>query len=260
MGRSALTDICFVFMVHQPFRLNRNFLRDLFELGRLTDRARLEKYFDHSLNREVFERVAQRCYLPANEAILEAIDRHRDDVRRVEVAYSLSGVFLEQCERYRPDVLESFRSLAETGCVEFLNQTYYHSLASLFSASRGEFIEQVKMHRELIRSVFKYEAKTFENTELIYNNSIAATVRHLGFEVMLIEGAARALGGRPPNYLYRAKSVDLRLLPRNYQLSDDIGFRFSSRSWEEWPLLSEKYAAWLSATPGECINIFLDYE
>jgi len=256
----VLTEICFVFMVHQPFRLNRNFLRDLFELGRLTDRLRLEKYFDHELNREVLERAADRCYLRANDVLLEAIDEHKQDRRRVEVAYSLSGVFIEQCERYRPDVLESFRRLAETGCVEFLSQTYYHSLASLFSAARGEFVEQVKMHRELIRSVFKCEPRAFENTELLYNNSVAATVRDLGFETMLIEGAERALGWRSPNYVYKAKGIDLRLLPRNYQLSDDIGFRFTSRSWEAWPLFADKYAAWLSATGGDCVNIYLDYE
>lgn len=255
-----MTDICLVFMVHQPFRLNRSFTKDLFQLGRLTDRLRLEKYFDEGLNRDVFERAAEKCYLRANEVFLAAVEKHRHEKRRVEVSYSLSGTFVEQCERYRPDVLEGFRRLAETGCVEFVGQTYYHTLASLFSATRDEFAEQVRMHRELVRSVFKYDARTFENTELLYNNSIAATVEGLGYKTMLIEGTARALGYRSPNHVYRAKGLDLKLLPRNYQLSDDIGFRFTSRSWEGWPLSADKYAAWLSGTHGESVNLYLDYE
>ncbi len=219
-----------------------------------------DHYFDNEKNREIFNRVARKCYLPTNSIILELIDRHKRDSRKVKFSFSLSGVFVEQCEMFNKDVLESFRQLVETGCVELLAQTYYHSLAGLYP-DKTEFIEQVRVHRQLMRDLFKYEPKVFENTELLYNNAIAKIAENLGYDGIYTEGIERILGGRAPNHIYKPKDCEkIKVLLRNYRLTDDIGFRFSSPSWEERPLTAEKYAAWLAATPGHCINIFPDYE
>jgi len=255
-----MTDVCLIFEVHQPFRLNRNFPLDLLIHPRPEKVEDLFKlYFDEDLNKKIFDRIARECYLPANEIILNQIDEFKRGSKRFKVAYSLSGVFLEQCEMWNRDVTESFKQLAESGCVEFLDQTYYHSLASLFD-SEGEFIEQVKMHRQAMREVFNYEPKVFENAECLYNNRIAKIAENLSYKAIVTEGTERILGWRKPNYVYKAKGSSIRVLLRNYQLSDDIGFRFTSRDWKEWPLTADKYAHWLAATPGEVINIFMDYE
>ena len=254
--------IVMMFEVHQPYRLERRFELMLQELvskkGRILPKHLFEAYFDEGLNRFVVERVAKRCYLPANNIILEQIDEHRYDTRKYKVAYSLSGVFIEQCEKWIPEVLESFRQLADTGMVEFLDQTYYHSLSSMFS--EGEFVDQIKEHKELMKNLLGVEPKAVENTEFIYNNRIALILNNLGYKVVFTEGVERVLGWRSPNYLYKAKGSDIRVLMRNYQLSDDIGFRFGSRWWEEYPLTADKYASWLAATPGQVINICIDYE
>jgi len=216
-------------------------------------------YFNNFWNREVLKRVAEKCYYPATQVILENIDRYRSEKKEFKVAYSISGILLEQIEAWEKDLLSLFEQLAESGRVEFLNQTYYHSITSLFK-DKEEFIEQVNMHRELIKDMFGYEAKTFENTEFIYNNTIAKVISSLGYKGIFTEGAERILGWRSPNYLYRAEGSELKLLLRNYTLSDDIAFRFSAHWWTEYPLTASKYAAWLSATPGECINLCMDYE
>jgi alpha-amylase len=150
--------------------------------------------------------------------------------------------------------------LAQTGCVEFFDETYYHSLSSLFDSDRSEFIEQVKMHRQLMKSLFNYEPKILVNTECIYNNPIAKLAENLGYEAMITEGVERMLGWRSPNYVYKAKGSNLRVLTRNYKLSDDIGFRFSARWWNEFPLTAEKYSSWLAASYGQVVNLFIDYE
>jgi len=251
-----MTDVCMIFEVHQPFRLNRNFPRDLLSNPNSEDLFKL--YFDMNLNREVFNRIARECYFPANKIILEMIEAFKDSDRKFKVSFSLSGIFLEQCELWSPKLIDSFKELVDTGCVELLCQTYYHSLASLFSES--EFIEQVKMHRRRMKEAFNYEPQVFENTECIYNNLVAKTAKKLGFRAVVTEGAERILGWRKPNYIYKAKNSGIPLLLRNYQLSDDIGFRFASREWEEWPLTADKYACWLASTPGDVIAIFIDYE
>jgi alpha-amylase len=255
-----MTDICLIFEVHQPLRLNRSFHSDLLDKPLVRKSDLFGLYFDHELNRRVFERAARKCYFPANNAILEQIDKFKRSRRRFKVAYGLSGVFVEQCERWNPSLLDSFKQLADTGCVEFLDETYYHSLASLYDIKRSEFVEQLKMHRQLVRDLFNYEPRVVANTECVYNNAIAKTVETLGYEAMITEGVERVLEWRSPNYLYKAKNSNLKVLLRNYRLSDDIGFRFSSRWWEEWPLTAEKYASWLAATQGQVVNIFLDYE
>ena len=255
-----MTDICLVFEVHQPLRLNRNFHADLLSRPAITKKDLLELYFDNNLNRYILERAAKKCYFPANEILLEQIDRFKGEKKKFKVAFGISGVFIEQCERWLPDLIDSFKELAETGCVEFLDEPYYHSIASLYGTDRSEFVEQVLMHRRLMRSLFGREPTIFENTECLYNNAIAKTVEGLGYKAILTEGVERILGWRSPNYIYKAKNCNLKVLLRNYRLSDDIGFRFSSRWWDQWPLFADKYASWLAKTPGQVIVIFMDYE
>jgi alpha-amylase len=250
----------FIFEVHQPYRLKRNFFWEDKIFKRLKKKEFFNYYFDLAVNRDVFERACKKCYFPSNQILLELIDKHKREKKRVKVSFSISGIFLEQCEMFNKDLLESFRQLAQTGCVEFLSQTYYHSLASLYP-QKEEFIEEVEMHRKTIKDLLGYEPKVFENTELIYNNAVARTIEKLGFKGIFTEGAERILHEKSPNYLYTPKGcTKIKILMRNYKLTDDIGFRFSARWWSEWPLTADKYASWLAATPGQCINIFPDYE
>jgi alpha-amylase len=255
-----VTDIVFVFEVHQPHRLKRN----LHWENKLFKRAPKEElfnyYFDNEVDREIFERAARKCYFPSNQILLDAIDAHRKEKRKVKVSFSVSGVFLEQCEMFSPDLLETFKQLAKTDCVEFLDQTYYHSIASLYP-EKDEFVLQVKMHRDIIKSMLGYTPTVFENTELLYNNAIAKIIESLGYKGIFTEGIEKILGDKSPNYLYTPKGCNnIRLFLRNYKLTDDIGFRFSARWWSEWPLTADKYAHWLADTQGDCINIFPDYE
>ena len=253
-----MTEICMSFEVHQPFRINTHFtaasaknktLNDLFDL-----------YFNNTWNKLIFERVANKCYLPTNQIILDNIDLFKKEKLKFKVAYSISGTLMEQCERWAPDLMDSFKQLGESGCVEFLCQTYFHSLSSIFSSDRREFIEQVEMHRRMIEDFFKQRPIVFENTEMIYNNSIAQTAAKLGFKGIFTEGAERILGWKSPNYVYEDNDSTIKVLLRNYRLSDDVSFRFSNRNWSEYPLMADKYASWLSSSHGKCINIFMDYE
>lgn len=248
-----MTDVALCFEVHQPLRLRKEFFWRRSLMKEVVPELQ-EFYFDDAENRRIFDRVSEKCYLPANEVILDCIRRHEGSERPFKVAYSFSGIFLEQCRRWRPEVLDSFSRLVDTGMVEVMEQTYYHSLASLYDGPE-EFTEQVGMHRELIWDLFSLRPTTFENTELIYNDDIARIVDGMGYRAIFTEGVIA-----DPNYVYRPKGTNLSLLLRNYRLTDDIGFRFSSRSWEEYPLTADKYASWLDATPGDCINIFCDYE
>jgi len=260
VGKSALTEVCFIFEVHQPLRLNRNFYANILARPQVKKSDLFELYFDHDLNRQVFERAARKCYFPANNIILEQINRFKHGQKQFKAAYSITGVFIEQCERWNPSLIDSFKQLAQTGCVEFFDETYYHSLSSLFGADRSEFVEQVKMHRQLMKDLFNYEPRILVNTECIYNNPIARLAENLGYEAMITEGVERVLGWRSPNYVYKAKDSNLRVLMRNYRLADDIGFRFSAGWWNEYPLTAGKYSSWLAASPGQVINLFMDYE
>ena len=255
-----MTDICLMFEVHQPLRLNRSFHQDVLARPSVTKNDLFELYFNNNLNKHIFNRAARKCYFPANRIILEEIERFKEENRQFKVSYGISGVFIEQCKKWNRDLLESFRQLADTGCVEFLEETYYHSLSSLFSAERTEFIEQVKMHGELIKDLFDFEPKVFENTECLYNNSIAQTIANMGYKAIVTEGVERILGWRSSNYVYKAKDSPIPVLLRNYRLSDDIGFRFTARWWSEWPLTAQKFASWLASTHGQTICLFIDYE
>jgi alpha-amylase len=250
----------FVFEVHQPHRLKQNLHWENQLFKRAHKEALFDYYFDNQVDKEIFLRAAKKCYFPSNQILLDQIDAHKKEKRAVKVSFSVSGVFLEQCEMFSPDLLESFKQLAATGRVEFLNQTYYHSIASLYP-EKEEFTQQVQMHRDIVKSLLGYDAKVFENTELLYNNAIAKTVDELGFKGIYTEGIEKVLAGQSPNYLYTPKgSRNIRVLLRNYKLTDDIGFRFSARWWSEWPLTADKYAKWLAQTSGDCITIFPDYE
>jgi len=252
-NRGNMTDVSLCFEVHQPVRLNRDFFWGRSALKEVVPDLQ-SFYFDHAENRRIFDRVSNKCYLPANEVILDAIHRHEGSDKPFKVAYSFSGIFLEQCRKFRPEVLDSFVRLVETGLVEVLEQTYYHSLTSLYE-EKEEFFEQVKMHRELIWEIFGLRPTTFENTELIYSDEIAGLAEGMGYRAIFTEGVMAN-----PNHVYRPKGTEMALLLRNYQLTDDIGFRFSSRTWEGYPLTADKYASWLAGTPAQCINIFCDYE
>ena len=255
-----MTDIVFVFEVHQPHRLKRS----LFWEGKVFRRQAKEElfnyYFDNEVDREIFKRAARKCYYPSNQIILENIDKHKNSRKQVKFSFSLSGVFLEQCEMFDKDLLESFRQLASSGCAEFLNQTYYHSISSLYP-EKEEFIAQAKLHRQTVKDLLGYTPTIFENTELLYNNTIAKNVEDMGYNGIYTEGVEKILGEKSPNFIYTPKgSKKIKVLLRNYKLTDDVGFRFSARWWPEWPLTAPKYANWLATTKGEVINIFPDYE
>lgn len=255
-----MTDICLMFEVHQPLRLNRNFHLDLLARSTVSKKDLFELYFDNTLNEHIFNRAARKCYLPANNIILNEIRRFKQEEKQFKISYGISGVFIEQCRHWNPDLLESFKQLSQTSCVEFLDETYYHSLASLFSVNRSEFVEQVKMHRQLMKNLFNYEPEVFENTECLYNNSIAKTIANMGYKAIVTEGVERVLSWRSPNYVYKARGSSIPVLLRNYRLSDDIGFRFSSTWWNECPLTAQKYASWLAAIQGQTVVLFIDYE
>ncbi len=241
--------ICFYFQVHQPFRLRTY---------RFFDIGKNHKYYDDLLNRSIMRKVADKCYLPVNNIILNLITAHKG---KFKISYSISGMALEQFQKFTPEVIESFKKLADTGCVEFLAETYAHSLSAL--KSKNEFKRQVSRHAALIETLFGQKPVTFRNTELIYSDAISATVAEMGYKGMLTEGAKHILGWKSPNYVYHSVlNPELKLLLRNFRLSDDIAFRFSQRSWLEWPLTTEKFVSWLNAIPDkdEIVNLFMDYE
>ncbi|MBF0314944.1 MAG: polysaccharide deacetylase family protein [Oligoflexia bacterium] len=242
--------VCFYFQVHQPFRLRKDY--NFFSIG--PDHS----YEDVNSNRSILLKIANKCYLPTNNLMLKLINRHKGAFK---ISYSISGVILEQFELYAPHVLDSFKALVDTGCVELINETYYHSLS--FLKSKDEFREQVTAHKNKIRELFGYNCTTFRNTELIYNNELAAEVEKMGYKTILAEGIERILGWRSPNFVYYpASAPKLKLLLKNYRLSDDIAFRFSNRGWHDFPLTAEKYASWVHsiAGNGEVIGLFMDYE
>jgi alpha-amylase len=243
-----MPSVCFYFQVHQPMRLRHYTVFD-------DD----DRYFDDYKNAAVCRKVANKCYLPANRLLLKLIEKHKG---KFKVSYSLTGVLLEQLELYSPEVLSTFHALANTGCVEFLAETYYHSLSFLYS--RQEFVAQVKKHVEAIEGLFGQTPKVFRNTELIYNNQLGQLIEAMGcFDAIISEGADHILGFRSPNFVYRPKACrHVKLLLKNYSLSDDIAFRFSNRHWVEWPLTAGKFGQWISAVNGNgnVVNLFMDYE
>ncbi len=241
--------VCLYFQVHQPWRLKKY---------RFFNMGKDHNYLDDLSNRSIMQKVARQCYLPMNALLLRLIKENKGAFR---CSFSITGTAIEQFRAFAPEVLTSFKELAATGCVEFLAETYSHSLASL--ASKEDFVEQVKLHMEVVEKEFGKRPTAFRNTELIYSDQIGAAVSEMGFHTMLAEGAKHVLGWKSPNFVY-ANAIDqrMRLLLRNYKLSDDIAFRFSDRGWDQWPLTAGKFVQWLASkdTPGEVINLFMDYE
>ena len=244
-----MSAICFYFQVHQPYRLRHY---TFFDIGANS------WYEDENANCGILLKVARKCYLPMNALLLKLIRRHEGQFK---VSFSISGTALDQFETYAPEVIQSYRELVATGCVELLSETYNHSLSFLYSPD--EFREQVRLHDDRIEELFGVRPTSFRNTELIYNNALAHAVEEMGYKAILAEGADHVLGWRSPNFVYRPSGCDsLRLLLKNYRLSDDIAFRFSNHDWPEFPLTAEKFASWAQASgaAGDIINLFMDYE
>jgi alpha-amylase len=244
-----MRSICLYFQVHQPYRLRTY---RFFNIG--DDHY----YYDDYQNRHIIRRVADKCYMPANKMMLELI---REYGNAFKISFSISGTAVEQLQKYAPEVIDSFRQLANTGCVEFLAETYAHSLASL--RNKEVFYQQIDQHVNAIETLFDQKPVTFRNTELIYSDGIGEMVAEKGFTTMMTEGAKNILGWKSPNYVYcNAVNPKLKLLLRNFRLSDDLAFRFSNQSWPEWPLTAEKFVGWLNAIDAkeEVVNVFIDYE
>ncbi len=243
-----MASVCFYFQVHQPYRLRRY---SVFDTG--------ENYFDDHRNRQILDRIAHKCYTPATQLMLDLVRKHEGKFR---IAYSLTGCVLEQIRDHHPAVLKLFQDLAATGCVEFLSETYHHSLAFLYS--RDEFKAQVTLHAKLVSELLGQTPKVFRNTELIYNNELAHYIASLGgYTGVIAEGADHILSTRTPNVLYRPPNDEgMKLLLKNYRLSDDIAFRFSNRAWGDWPLTADKFAKWVDKIneDGATCNLFIDYE
>jgi alpha-amylase len=244
-----MRSICLYFQVHQPFRLRTY---RFFNIGQD------HHYYDDYQNRHIIKRVAEKSYLPANNLMLGLI---REYGTAFKVSYSISGTALDQLQMHVPEVIKSFRQLADTGQVEFIAETYAHSLASL--TNKDEFVRQVELHAAKVEELFGKRPTTFRNTELIYSDKIGEMVAEMGFHTMLTEGAKHILGWKSPNYMYCNNiNPKLKVLLRNFRLSDDLTFRFSNQDWSEWPLTTEKFVKWLNQVEKteEVVNLFLDYE
>lgn len=240
-------DICFYLHAHQPRRL-KDF--SIFDVGQEAG------YFDESKNKKYLQRVVDKSYLPTNNRLLNLIEKTNGDFK---VSFSVTGTLLEQLESYAPEVIDSFKRLHDTGSVEFISETYYHTLASIYSPE--EFKKQVQLQEKKLEDLFGAKPEVFRNTELAYSDEVGSLVSELGYRGVLTEGADRVLGWRSPNFVYKSKQ-DLNLLLKNYRLSDDIAFRFSEETWSEYPLDASKLKRWISALEdsADVVNLFMDYE
>jgi len=239
--------------VHQPLRVRKY---SVFDTAEHHDYFSEHDYSDRD-NAKILRKVADKSYRPMNELLERLLATHPE----FKVSLSITGTFIEQAEKWAPDVIESFQRLVKTGRVEILSETYYHSLAFFYSLD--EFERQVKMHRDKIRELFGVETSVFRNTELAYNNSLAKWADGYGFKGILAEGWDPVLEWRSPNYVYTPAGTEkIRLLLKNYRLSDDLAFRFSNKAWEQWPLTADTYSEWANASINDTplINLFMDYE
>jgi len=246
-----MKSICFYFQVHQPYRVKKY---RVFDIGNdpeyFNDRSETDLN-----NRRIAEKVAAKSYIPTTTLLLKLLKKYP----QMRVSFSFSGIAIEQLERYAPEALDLFKKLVDTGQVEVLGETYYHSLSFFYSPL--EFEIQVNKHRDLIRKTFGVWPRVFRNTELSYRNDLAKWADEHGYLGILAEGWDPILGWRSPNYVYQPKDTNsIRLLLKNYRFSDDIAFRFSSKDWSEWPLTTEKFGAWVGEAEGDTINLFMDYE
>ncbi len=244
-----MTSICLYFQIHQPFRI---IPMSFFDIGQVST------YENEQQNLAILNRIANQCYLPTNSLLLTLIN---ETDKAFKISFSISGTALDQFEKYRPDVIASFQALAETGCVEFMAETYYHTLSANYA--KNQFLEEVEKHSAKIDKLFNQKPKVFRNTELIYDNEIAKTIENLGFSGIVCEGLDKVLGKRSPNFLYKPyKEASIKCLLRNYRLSDDIAFRFSDINWSQYPLDANTYLGWVKnlEKTADVINLFMDYE
>lgn len=240
--------------MHQPLRLKHY---NIFSAGQDHDYWTEKDWYAGSNNERIFKKVVEKSYRPMLAKIKKCITLYPD----FKFSLSITGVFIEQAEKWAPDILDALRELAQSGHMEIVAETYYHSLAFFFD--RDEFAEQVRSHQDKIREVFGVETRVFRNTEFSYNNDLAKWAEDYGFKGIMAEGWDKVLGDRSPNNIYRPEGCsDLKLLTKNYRLSDDIAFRFPDKNWSEWPLTADKYIGWLkeSALGGPLINLFMDFE
>lgn len=238
--------------VHQPYRIKHY---TVFDTG--NDHAYFDDHYEAKTNNErILHKVAEKSYIPTNRRLLQLLH----DNPQFKVSLSITGTVMEQLEKWSPAALASFQGLCATGRVEIVAETYHHSLA--FFYSRQEFERQVQMHRDKVRQLFGQEPKVFRNTELCYNNDVAYWADKAGYKGILAEGWDPVLDWRKPNFVYRpAYTENIRLLMKNYRLSDDIAFRFGNQAWAEWPLTADKFTNWLNAEQdAEVYNLFMDYE
>ena len=237
--------------VHQPWRIREY---TAFDTG-VDHNYFVSSPHSGTNNANILRKVANKSYLPTNRILKELLDKYPE----FRLSISITGTFIEQCEQYMPELLDSFRELVKTGRVEVVGETYYHSLA--FFYNRAEFDRQVALHAEKIQEIFDVTPTAFRNTELAYNNDLGKWADIHGYKTVLAEGWDKVLGWRSPNYVYQPNnSSTTRLLLKNYKLSDDIAFRFSNRGWSEYPLTVDKYISWLEADQGDLVNLFIDYE
>jgi alpha-amylase len=244
-----MKSICLFFHVHQPLKHRRY---------RFFDIGNNHYYYDDYTNEKTIRDLAEKSYLPANKLLIKLAEQMKS---KFKASFSISGMALDQFELYAPQIIKSFQELAKTGCIEFLSETWCHSLASL--KDKPTFEKQVILHENRISDLFGQKPQVFRNTEMIYSDDIGVQIYNMGYKGMLTEGAKHVLGWKSPNFLYvNAVNPRLKILMRNFQLSDDIAFRFSNSNWSEYPLTAEKFISWLNdLNPREeIINLFMSYE
>jgi alpha-amylase len=241
--------IALLFEAHQPIRLKR-----LNESLPPMIPDNIDEIFDYYTNDLVLDRVSERTYRNATKIIKNSIK----ELKEYKVNFSISGILLEQLNKKHKDIIDIFKEIGESDNVEFISQTYYHSLA--WFIDKREFYDQIKMDSDIIKEIFGYKPRAAENTEFIYNNDIGCFLKDIGFDTVVTEGVDYILNGRSPNYLYYNPQCNNKVVLRNYRLSDDIGFRFSNRNWDQYPLTAEKYATWINETPGDFVFVAIDYE
>lgn len=239
--------------VHQPYRVRHY---TIFDAG--VDHQYFNDHTPNKLTNNAFvmKKVAQKSYLPTNRRLLQLLNDHPE----FKLSLSITGTAIEQMEAFAPDALQSFKDLCATGRVEIVAETYHHSLA--FFYSRSEFEAQVKMHEQKVQDIFGQKPRVLRNTELAYNNDLAYWADKAGYKGILAEGWDKVLGWRSANFVYQPTYTEnIRLLLKNYKLSDDIAFRFGDRNWAGWPLTADKFVQWLNAS-GDATNfdLFMDYE
>ena len=245
--------ICLYLHIHQPIRYRTY---PIFDVGNNSNYYE-DNYNSRQSNHRIFDKVTDKSYRPMLALLEKNMAEHPD----FKVSFSITGTWLEQAEKWAPDLIAQIRRMVSRGQAEIVGETYYHSLA--FFYDQAEFEDQVALHTKTIQKLFGVTPRAFRNTELAYNDKLAHWAEEKGYQAILAEGWDKILGRRSPNYVYRpAGCENLKLLLKNYRLSDDIAFRFSNHNWKNWPLTVEKYQNWLNdaCLNGNLINLFMDFE